>query len=163
MVTKLVKDSAAALDAGVIPDWISAHLQAYRASGGTAGHYWDSTSVGGNGVQTCLLLTTRGRRSGRTYTHPLLYAKDGERFVIVGSKGGSDAHPAWYHNLLAHPDVELQVGPEIFKARATLATGDERARLWALITAIFPPYLDYQARTAREIPLFSLARSGTSE
>ncbi|MGD9604072.1 MAG: nitroreductase family deazaflavin-dependent oxidoreductase [Gammaproteobacteria bacterium] len=158
MVTRLVKDSAAALDAGTVPDWISTHLDEYRASGGAVGHYWDSTSVGGHGVQTCLLMTTVGRRTGKAHTHPLLYAKDGDRFIIVGSKGGSDSHPAWYHNLLAHPDVELQVGPEKFSARAALATGAERARLWALITAVFPPYVDYQARTTREIPLFSLAR-----
>lgn len=158
MVTKRVKESAEALDTGIIPDWISEHLTAYRESGGESGHYWDSTSVGGNGIQTCLLLTTVGRKSGKLYTHPLLYAKDGEHFIIVGSKGGSNAHPNWYYNLLAKPEVELQVGPDEFKAQATLATGAERERLWNLMTDIFPPYEDYQSRTSREIPLFSLTQ-----
>lgn len=158
MVTKLVQESADALDTGTLPDWISEHLAAYRESEGKTGHYWDSTSVGGNGIQTCLLLTTVGRKSGKRYTHPLLYGKDGENFIIVGSKGGSGSHPNWYHNLLANPEVNLQVGPDEFKARATLATGTERERLWKLMTQIFPPYTDYQSRTSREIPLFSLTR-----
>ena len=103
-------------------------------------------------------MTTIGRKSGLAYTHPLLYGEDGENFIIVGSKGGSDTHPAWYHNLMANPEVELQVGTEVFKAKATLVTGAERARIWDLITAVYPPYKDYQARTTREIPLFSLSR-----
>lgn len=160
MVKKLVRDSAAALDEGVVPAWITDHLQAYRESGGQRGHHWDATAVGGTGTQTCLLMTTVGRRSGRTYTHPLLYGRDGENFVIVASKGGSDSHPGWYHNLLARPEVDVQVGAESFRARAHLARGAERARLWALITQVFPPYEDYQARTAREIPVFSLIRGG---
>ncbi|MEQ8662143.1 MAG: nitroreductase/quinone reductase family protein, partial [Gammaproteobacteria bacterium] len=113
MVTKLVKESADAIDAGVVPAWISDHLREYRESGGKAGHLWDATAFGGDGLQTCLLMTTVGRRSGKSHTHPLLYAADGENFVIVGSKGGSDTHPAWYHNLLAHPEVDLQVGTEV--------------------------------------------------
>lgn len=158
MVTKIVKDSADSLDAGTVPEWISEHLREYRESGGRAGHHWDSTEFGGDGTQTCLLMTTTGRKSGKAYTHPLLYGEDGENFIIVGSKGGSDTHPAWYHNLIANPEVELQVGTEVFKAKATLVTGAERARIWQLMTSVYPPYEDYQARTTREIPLFSLAR-----
>lgn len=158
MVTKLVKDSADAIDAGTVPEWISEHLREYQESGGKSGHYWDSRAVGGDGSQTCLLMTTKGRKSGKTYTHPLLYGEDGENFIIVGSKGGADSHPAWYHNLVANPEVELQVGSEIFRARATLAAGSDRARLWKLITELFPPYNDYQSRTTREIPVFSLSR-----
>jgi len=158
MITKLVKDSADALDAGTVPQWISEHVREYRESDGKSGHHWDSTAFGGDGTQTCLLMTTIGRKSGKPYTHPLLYGEDGDKFIIVGSKGGSDSHPAWYYNLMENPEVELQVGAEIFKAEATLATGPERARIWKLITAVYPPYEDYQARTTREIPLFSLAR-----
>lgn len=157
-VTPLVAASARALDRGEVPAWIRAHLDAYRESGGREGHLWDSTAVGGNGPQPCLLLTTLGRRSGRTHTHPLLYGRDGEAYIIVGSKGGSDSHPAWYHNLLAQPLVELQVGGERFRARAELAVGAHRDRLWRIITTQFPPYADYQARTPREIPLFALTR-----
>jgi deazaflavin-dependent oxidoreductase (nitroreductase family) len=160
MVTKLVKDSAAALDRGSVPQWITDHTREYQDSGGQSGHYWDSSAVGGNGIQTCLLLTTVGRKSGRRYTHPLLYGMDGEDYVIVGSKGGSDSHPSWFYNLLAQPQVELQVGADTFAAEARLAQGAERDRLWQLICAIFPPYNDYQSRTSREIPVFSLRRSG---
>ena len=159
MVKKLVKDSAESLDVGIVPEWISDHVNNYRESGGEDGHHWDSTSVGGSGIQTCLLLTTVGRKRGKISTHQLLYGKDGENFIIVGSKGGSDTHPGWYYNLLANPDVELQVGAETFNARAVLATGAERDRLWNRIRAVFPPYSDYQSRTSREIPLFSLVRS----
>src|SRR5690606_18329159 len=114
-----------------------------------------STEFGGDGLQTCLLLKTVGRRSGKTYVHPLLYGQDGKNYVIVGSKGGADTHPSWYFNLLATPTVEVQVGPDELQVRATLATGAERVRLWALMTSVYPPYVDYQARTTREIPLFS--------
>lgn len=157
MVTKLVKESADAVDAGRIPDWISDHLREYRESGGKAGHHFDTTPFGG-GIQTCLLLATVGRKSGNPHTHPLLYGEDGENFIIVGSKGGSDSHPAWYHNLIANPEVDLQVGVETFRAKATLAAGAERDRLWKRMSEVYPPYIDYQARTARQIPLFSLSR-----
>lgn len=158
MVEKFVKDTAKALDEGTVPEWISAHVATYRESAGETGHHWDSSAVGGTGMQTCLLLTTVGRKSGRSTTHPLLYGKDEADFIIVGSKGGSDSHPHWYFNLVANPEVVFQVGSAEFKARATLVTGAARERLWALITDIFPPYRDYQARTSRLLPLFSLAR-----
>lgn len=157
MVTKHVTDSVATLEAGKVPEWINDHLRAYRESGGEVGHYWDSTDFGGDGLKTCLLLKTVGRRSGKTYVHPLLYGMDGDNYVIVGSKGGADTHPSWYFNLLATPTVEVQVGPEELQVRATLASGAERERLWALMTSVYPPYVDYQARTTRQIPLFSLA------
>jgi len=160
MVTKHVTDSVATLEQGAVPDWINDHLRAYRESGGTVGHYWDSTDFGGDGLKTCLLLTTRGRRTGKTYVHPLLYGADGDCYVIVGSKGGADTHPNWYFNLLATPEAEVQVGPATLRVRATLASGPERQRLWNLMTQVYPPYLDYQARTTREIPLFSLAPMG---
>ncbi len=146
------------LEGGHLPAWISDHLQAYQASGGTEGHLWDAAAVGGEGQYPCLLLTTVGRRSGKTYTHPLIYGVDGERFVIVASKGGSDTQPAWYFNLLAAPDIVLQVGTDRFAARAALAQGAERARLWALMTSVYPPYADYQSKTTREIPIFALER-----
>ena len=104
------------------------------------------------------MLKTVGRKSGKGYIHPLLYGVDGEGYVIVGSKGGSDTHPQWYHNLVATPEVEVQVGPDIFKARALLAEGAEHQRLWQLMTTHYPAYRDYQARTSRVIPLFRLER-----
>ncbi|MGE0486458.1 MAG: nitroreductase family deazaflavin-dependent oxidoreductase [Gammaproteobacteria bacterium] len=152
-------DAVATLATGAVPDWIQDHLREYRESGGARGHLWDATAFGGDGPLPCLLLTTSGRRSRKVVTHPLLYGTDGDRYVIVGSKGGADTHPAWYFNLLAEPRVEVQVGADVFAADATLASGAERARLWDLMTAVYPPYLAYQAKTAREIPIFVLARA----
>lgn len=158
MIKKVVQDAIDDIDHGRLPGWIADHLTAYRESGGREGHHWDATAVGGSADVPCLLLTVRGRRSGKTYTHPLVYGTDGERQVVVGSKGGADTHPQWVHNLLADPVVEVQVGEENFSGRARLAEGDERTRLWQIVADVFPPYNDYQARTEREIPLFVIER-----
>jgi hypothetical protein len=82
------------LDSGSLPSWITDHLNDYQQSNGEQGHFWDPTEVGGNNEQPCLVLTTVGRRSGKTYDHPLLYGVDGENYLIVGSKGGADTHPS---------------------------------------------------------------------
>ena len=156
MTKNILNETVDALEHGAVPEWITDHAQRYQQSGGREGHLWDSTAVGGSGLVPCLLLKTVGRRSGKAYVHPLLYAVDGDGYVIVASKGGSDSHPQWYHNLLAHPEVEIQVGPEIFTARAVLASGEEHQRLWGVVTALYPTYRDYQAKTARVIPLFRL-------
>jgi deazaflavin-dependent oxidoreductase (nitroreductase family) len=153
-----VDETVANIDRGELPQWISDHVRTYRESGGMQGHYWDATAVGGSGPVPCLLLTTVGRRSGKATTHPLVYGMDGDRYVIVGSKGGADTHPQWYFNLRAAPTVDVQAGPERFTATATLASGDERLRLWSLMTRVYPPYEDYQAKTQREIPIFVLQR-----
>ncbi|MEQ8486835.1 MAG: nitroreductase family deazaflavin-dependent oxidoreductase [Pseudomonadales bacterium] len=136
-----------------LPDWIRDHIQQYLDSGGTEGHLW-------NGVPT-LLLTTLGRRSGRWQLLPLIYGQDGDRLVLVASKGGHPSHPAWYLNLDAHPEVGVQVGAARFAATARTARGDERARLWAVMRGIWPQYDDYQAATDREIPVVVLERSAT--
>ena len=128
------------------------HVRRYRETGGEVGHIW-------NGVPT-LLLTTTGRRSGEQRTTPLIYGRDGERYVVVASKGGAPRHPAWYLNLSAKPDVELQVAAERFRARARTAAANERERLWGLMAGIWPAYDDYQAKTEREIPLVVLEREG---
>lgn len=153
-VDKTVED----IDRGALPQWITDHVRAYQESDGAQGHYWDATAVGGDGPVPCLLLTTIGRRSGKATTHPLVYGTDGDRYVIVASKGGADTHPQWYFNLRATPRVEVQVGQEKFIATATLASGDERRRLWLLMAGVCPPYTDYQAKTLREIPVFVLRR-----
>lgn len=158
MTDNILHETVDALDQGAVPAWISEHVRRYQQSGGSEGHLWDSTAVGGQGLVPCLLLTTVGRKSGKRYIHPLLYGVDGDGYVIVGSKGGSETHPQWYHNLLATPDVEVQVGPDVFAAHAVLASGAEHARLWQLMTAHYPAYRDYQARTERVIPLFRLQR-----
>ncbi len=133
------------------PDgWQRDHVRRYVASDGADGHVW-------NGVPT-LLLTTRGRRSGQARRTPLIYGQDGDRYVVVASKGGSPQHPLWYRNLLAEPTVAVQVGADRFTARARTATPAEKQRLWPVMTGIWPAYDEYQTKTDREIPLVVLER-----
>jgi deazaflavin-dependent oxidoreductase (nitroreductase family) len=131
--------------------WVAEHISRYVESNGTNGHRW-------NGVNT-LLLTTRGRRSGRLRRTALIYGRDGDRYLVVGSYGGAAKHPVWYLNLRADPQVEVQVGAEKFRAIAVATTGEERDRLWQLMTSIWPQYNQYQTRTAREIPVVALQPS----
>jgi deazaflavin-dependent oxidoreductase (nitroreductase family) len=105
-----------------------------------------------------LLLTTSGARSGQQRLAPLVYRRDGDRWVIVASKGGAPSHPAWYLNLLADPIVTVEVGGETFEARATVVEGDERERLFAAHAAINPNFTSYQQRTSRIIPVVVLER-----
>ena len=133
------------------PGWQQEHARRYVASGGQDGHIWE-------GVPT-LLLTTTGRRSGQSRTTPLIYGRDGDRYVIVASRGGAPAHPAWYENLSAQPEVQLQVMADRFKARARTASAAERAKLWKTMAAIWPPYDEYQAKTTRQIPVVILERA----
>jgi deazaflavin-dependent oxidoreductase (nitroreductase family) len=108
---------------------------------------------------TTLLLTTSGRRSGQPRTTPLIYGRAGEKYLIVGSRGGAPTHPGWYENLVANPVVRVQVMADRFKARARTATPAERPALWKTMAAIWPPYDEYQQRTAREIPVVILERT----
>ena len=121
----------------------------YRASGGRLG----ASAPGGIPV---LLLTTTGRKSGRARTWPLGYLRDGEALVVIASAGGGPRHPAWYHNLRAHPEVTVQLGREVRRMRAAVAQGAERDRLWALVTARYPVYARYEGATARQIPVVVL-------
>ena len=108
------------------------------------------------GPITMLLLRTRGRRTGQRRTAALLYLRDGDRYVVIGSKGGSDIPPAWLLNLEANPGVEVQVGRRRFRAHARIARGSQRTRLWNAAVRIWPSYADYQARTERQIPVVLL-------
>jgi deazaflavin-dependent oxidoreductase (nitroreductase family) len=128
--------------------WVADHLRAYVASGGAEGHTW-------RGVPT-LLLTTRGRRSGRLRRTPLIYGRDGEADVVVASRGGAPAHPAWFLNLRDDPEVTIQVGPDVMAARAEVVGDDRRAELWDQMAQIWPDYDAYQRRTERVIPLVRL-------
>jgi len=117
-------------------------------------------AIGGRmGQQPVLLLTTTGRKSGRPHTVPISYFMDGETRFIVASNGGADRNPAWYLNLTAHPQVEMQAKGERSSATATPATPDERARLWAQAIAAAPNYARYQHNTQREIPIILLRRA----
>ena len=125
-------------------------MRRYIASGGQDGHLWEGV--------TTLLLTTTGRRSGQTRTTPLIYGRDGDRYLVVASRGGAPTHPSWYENLAAQPLVQVQVMADRFKARARTATAAEKPALWKTMAAIWPPYDEYQARTPREIPVVILER-----
>ncbi|MCZ7526252.1 MAG: nitroreductase family deazaflavin-dependent oxidoreductase [Acidimicrobiia bacterium] len=127
------------------------HRSVYRRSGGRL-------LTRGRG-KPVLLLTTTGRRSGRSRTVPLPYLPDGDALVVVASNSGSDRHPAWYHNLVADPAVTLQVGRRHLAARAEVVAGGERADLWARLVAGAPWYDTYQAGTSREIPLVRLVEA----
>jgi len=105
-----------------------------------------------------LLLTTHGAKSGTTYTTPLVYTRDGDRLVIIASKGGAPTHPGWYHNLVANPTVRVEVGPEQFDATASVAEGDERKRLFDAQAAKMPNFAEYQLKTTRVLPVVVLER-----
>jgi deazaflavin-dependent oxidoreductase (nitroreductase family) len=106
-----------------------------------------------------LLLTTKGAKSGHARTHPLVYTRDGDRYLIIASKGGAHDHPSWYHNLRAHPEVTVEVGPETFRAKAIpVARGHERRRLYDQHSAINPGFKDYEKKTERVIPAVLLER-----
>jgi deazaflavin-dependent oxidoreductase (nitroreductase family) len=130
--------------------WQADHARRYLETNGEEGHIW-------RGVPT-LLLTTTGRRTGEPYMTPLIYGQDDGRYIIVASKGGAPEHPQWYRNLLAQPEVGLQVLADRFKARARPASAEEKPALWKLMTRIWPDYDAYQARSPRKIPVVILER-----
>ena len=140
-----------------LPDWIRNHIRRYLESDGADGHMWD---LGGPGLVPTLLLTTTGRKSGKPQILPLIYGKTESGFAIVASKGGAPSHPAWYFNLTAYPEVEVQVEEQRFSARARTATEAERSTLWYQMVGIYSPYADYQKRTEREIPVVILEPLG---
>lgn len=130
--------------------WVARHVRRYVETDGKSGHRW-------SGVHT-LLLTTRGRRSGKLRRTALIYGRDGDRYLVVASSGGAKNHPSWYLNLRENSDVEVQVGGDRFAARALTASAEDRPRLWGLMAAIWPEYDRYQARTERDIPVVVLER-----
>jgi deazaflavin-dependent oxidoreductase (nitroreductase family) len=136
--------------------WLQDHVRRYLATDGADGYWADFTAVGGPAKAPNLILTVTGRRSGEPRTFGLIYGEDDGRYVIVGSKGGAPQHPAWYFNILANPDVQVQIRERKFPARARVATGDERARLWAMMSGLYSGYADVQRKTDREFPVVVL-------
>jgi deazaflavin-dependent oxidoreductase (nitroreductase family) len=128
-----------------------AHVAAYLETDGEQGHDWK------NGAPT-LILTTVGRKSGEERLSPLIYGMAGEHPMIVASKGGHPKHPAWYLNIRANPEVEVQIRGDKFTAHARDATPAERPELWKQMTEIWPDYDNYQRKTDREIPIVILER-----
>jgi deazaflavin-dependent oxidoreductase (nitroreductase family) len=128
--------------------FIGAHLALYRATGGRIGGRLGSLRV--------LLLTTRGRKSGQPRTAPLVYFEAGERLVIIASNGGQASDPLWWENLKRLPEASVQIGKDIRRVRARLASAEERARLWPPIKGENPAYAGYEQKTRREIPVVLL-------
>jgi F420H(2)-dependent quinone reductase len=128
---------------------MGAHAAVYRATRGLIGHHFP-------GAPPTLLLDHVGAKSGARRTTPLVYFDDGRNVVIVASKGGHPKHPAWFHNLRAHPDITVQIGSQRRAVHARVATADEHARLWPVAVQTYGGYRGYQERTDREIPLVIL-------
>jgi deazaflavin-dependent oxidoreductase (nitroreductase family) len=128
------------------------HVDRYRETDGEEGYRWQRDT-------TILLLTTRGRKSGAERTTPLIFERHGDDYLIVASRGGTDAPPGWYVNLQAEPDVQVQVKGDVFRARARDATPQEKPEMWRKMAAVWPDYDDYQQRTDRDIPVVVLERA----
>jgi len=127
------------------------HVDRYEETNGEEGHDWEGT--------TALILVTNGRKSGETRKTPLIYQTHGDDFLVVASKAGADEPPAWYLNLEANPDVEVQVRADRFPARARTATPEEKPDMWQKMLGAWPDYDEYQKKTEREIPVVVLERA----
>lgn len=127
-----------------------AHVRQYEETAGKVGHDWNGTS--------CLILHTKGRKSGQTRKFPLIYGRDGNDWVLVASKGGAPKNPGWYENLIANPDAEIQVWGDVIPVRARTGTAADKQRVWPAMTAQWPDYDKYQAGTTRDIPVVLLSR-----
>ncbi len=131
-------------------DFNATIIEEFRANGGQVG--------GGFAGAPMLLLTTTGARSGKTRVNPMMYLAEGDRWYVFASKAGAPTNPDWYHNLLAHPDVSIEVGTETVQVRATPLEGDERDRVYAEQAAANPGFAEYQEATDRVIPVIALDR-----
>jgi len=125
-------------------------IDEFRANGGRVGKPFEGMPM--------VLLTVTGAKSSKTYTTPLVYSKDGNRFVIIASMAGAPNNPDWYHNIKANPTVTLEIGTERFQAKATVTSGEERERLFNAQAAIMPVFNDYRKKTTRQIPVIALER-----
>jgi F420H(2)-dependent quinone reductase len=136
-------------------DWVREQVEAYEGSGGQEG-----TTLRETGLPV-VIVTMRGKQSGKVRKVPLMRVEDGGEYLLVGSRGGAPTHPLWVHNLRADPDVVmLQDGPDVFDIRVRELDGEERDAWWQRAVAAFPPYADYQAKTDRRIPVFLASRQG---
>jgi F420H(2)-dependent quinone reductase len=133
--------------------WVREQVEAYEASNGARANTLRDTGL------PVVIVTNRGAKSGKIRKTPLMRVEHEGRYVAVASQGGAPTHPVWYHNLLAHPQVELQDKGEKWDMTARLLSGDERAEWWERAVAAFPSYADYQRKTEREIPVFLLERT----
>jgi len=123
----------------------------FRERGGVVGGQFEGAPM--------ILVNHTGAKSGKRYTSPLVYTRDEDRYVVIASKGGAPEHPQWFHNLVANPDVTLEVGTETFPAKARVAEGGERARLYDAQADLMPNFAEYANATDREIPVVVFART----
>ncbi len=128
-------------------DWAAAQVEAYEASGGTEANTLLETGL------PILIMWTIGHKSGKLRKVPLMVVEHNGEYAIVASKGGAEAHPAWYHNLVADPRIRIQDGPEPSDYELRQVSGEERAVWWVRAVAAYPPYQEYQDKTEREIPV----------
>jgi len=134
-------------------EWVRNQVELYESSGGTQG-----TTLRDTGLPV-IIVTNTGNKTGATRKTPLMRVKDGDSYVLVGSQGGAPKNPVWVYNLRSNPEVELRDGTDVWPMKVReVSDPAERARLWELSVAAFPPYADYQKRTERVIPLFVASR-----
>jgi deazaflavin-dependent oxidoreductase (nitroreductase family) len=127
------------------------HIERYEATDGAEGYDWQGTTI--------LLLHTKGRKTGKDVTKPLIFREDDGKYLVVASKGGAPESPDWYRNLQADPRVAVQIKGDKFAATARNATPDEKPAMWKLMTEVWPDYDEYQKRADREIPVVVLERA----
>ncbi|HEY4032796.1 MAG TPA: nitroreductase family deazaflavin-dependent oxidoreductase [Ktedonobacteraceae bacterium] len=131
-------------------NWNRQIIEEFRANKGKVGGPFEGAPM--------LLLTTTGAKSGKWHTTPLVYLPDNDRFIIFASKAGAPTNPDWYHNLVAHPQVTIEVGTETLDVKAVVVNSEERDRLFNKQAEISPGFADYQAKTTRQIPVIALQR-----
>jgi deazaflavin-dependent oxidoreductase (nitroreductase family) len=128
-------------------------IEEFRANRGKSGGPMEGRPL--------LLLTTTGAKSGQLRTTPMMYIPDGGRLLVIASNAGAPVHPDWYRNLVAYPEVTVEVGNEIFEAIAIVTEGPERQRLWTRVVELYPFFADHQAKVTRQIPVIVLERRGS--
>jgi len=128
-------------------DWNAGIIAEFRKSHGKVGGQFEGAPL--------LLINHTGARSGKSRTNPVMYLKDGDRYLVFASKGGADTNPDWYHNLKAHPNVKIEVGNGTIDVRAEEITGPERERLYTRQASLYPQFAQYQRKTKRTIPVIA--------
>jgi deazaflavin-dependent oxidoreductase (nitroreductase family) len=131
-------------------DMNKAVIEEFRANGGKVGGYFENMNL--------LLLHTTGAKSGLPRLNPTAYILDGDRYVIIASKAGAPTNPSWYYNLVANPEVKVEVGTEEFEALATVTSEPERTELYDKMAALYPGFAEYREKTTRLIPVITLTR-----
>ncbi len=131
-------------------DWNKAVIDEFRTNGGKVGGHFEEI--------TLLLLHTTGAKSGEPRLNPVAYLADGDSYVIIASKGGAPTNPGWYHNVVAHPEITVEVGTEKFQAQAEVVQEPERTELYEKVSTQYPGFAEYEKKTTRVIPVIVLTR-----